>query len=170
MGGRAAEQIFLGDVSSGAQQDIAQATKIVRSMICEWGMSDHLGTVAYDERSDTAPTGYGTYHEKNYSEETAKAIDNELKTLLDAAYQRALDIINSHKEELELMTQMLMEFETLDSKDVKEIMDHSWDSEKKRARMKEEGMLYKKVSEDLPPPPPQENVQDGTGLKFNTTT
>ena len=68
------------------------------------------------------------------------------------------------------MTQMLMEFETLDSKDVKEIMDHSWDSEKKRARMKEEGMLYKKVSEDLPPPPPQENVQDGTGLKFNTTT
>ncbi|MEF9497389.1 ATP-dependent zinc metalloprotease FtsH [Chlamydia sp. 04-14] len=169
MGGRAAEDIFLGDISSGAQQDISQATKLVRSMVCEWGMSEQLGTVTYDERSD-ASTGYGSYHEKSYSEETAKAIDGELRALLDAAYQRALTIIREHRDEVELMTQMLIEFETLDAKDVKEIMDHTWDPEKKRARLKEEGMLFKKVSDDLPPPPPQEDaMKDGT-LKLNNTT
>ncbi|WP_375793065.1 ATP-dependent zinc metalloprotease FtsH [Chlamydia sp. 12-01] len=169
MGGRAAEDIFLGDISSGAQQDISQATKLVRSMVCEWGMSEQLGTVTYDERSDVS-TGYGSYHEKSYSEETAKAIDSELRALLDAAYQRALTIIREHRDEVELMTQMLIEFETLDAKDVKEIMDHTWDPEKKRARLKEEGMLFKKVSDDLPPPPPQEDaMKDGT-LKLNNTT
>lgn len=167
MGGRAAEEIFLGDVSSGAQQDIAQATKLVRSMVCEWGMSEQLGTVAYDERSDSS-TGYGSYHEKNYSEETAKAIDAELKLLLDGAYQRALQIIREKREEVELMTQMLIEFETLDSKDVKEIMDHTWDPEKKRLRLQEEGMLFKKPSNDLPPPPPQEDsMTDGSSLTFS---
>ncbi|WP_201456267.1 ATP-dependent zinc metalloprotease FtsH [Chlamydia sp. 17-3921] len=169
MGGRAAEEIFLEDISSGAQQDIAQATKLVRSMICEWGMSDQLGTVAYDERSDTS-MGYGSYYEKTYSEETAKTIDTELRALLDAAYQRALEIIREHREDVELMTQMLMEFETLDAKDVKEIMEHSWDPEKKRARLKEEGALFKKASSDLPPPPPQEDsIQDGPGLGLNMT-
>ncbi|EPJ31169.1 ATP-dependent metallopeptidase HflB family protein [Chlamydia psittaci 06-1683] len=169
MGGRAAEDIFLGDISSGAQQDISQATKLVRSMVCEWGMSEQLGTVTYDERSDTS-TGYGSYHEKSYSEETAKAIDSELRALLDTAYQRALTIIREHRDEVELMTQMLIEFETLDAKDVKEIMDHTWDPEKKRARLKEEGMMFKKVSDDLPPPPPQEDaMKDGT-LKLNNTT
>lgn len=169
MGGRAAEDIFLGDISSGAQQDISQATKLVRSMVCEWGMSEQLGTVTYDERSDSS-TGYGSYHEKSYSEETAKAIDGELRALLDAAYQRALTIIREHRDEVELMTQMLIEFETLDAKDVKEIMDHTWDPERKRARLKEEGILFKKVSDDLPPPPPQENaMKDGT-LKLNNTT
>lgn len=167
MGGRAAEEIFLGDVSSGAQQDIAQATKLVRSMVCEWGMSDQLGTVAYDERSDSS-TGYGSYHEKSYSEETAKSIDGELRAILDAAYQRALTIIREHRAEVELMTQMLMEFETLDSKDVKEIMDHTWDSDRKRARLKEEGVMFKKMSDDLPPPPPQEFFGDGN-LKLNDT-
>ncbi len=168
MGGRAAEEVFLGDVSSGAQQDIAQATKLVRSMICEWGMSDQLGTVAYDERSDSS-TGYGVYHEKSYSEETAKTIDNELKVLLESAYRRAVQIVQDHREEIELMTQMLIEFETLDSKDVKEIMEHVWDPEKKRARLKEEGMMFKKASDDLPPPPPQEESwQEGNNsLNFN---
>ncbi|EPL00472.1 peptidase M41 family protein [Chlamydia psittaci 02DC14] len=138
-------------------------------MVCEWGMSEQLGTVTYDERSDTS-TGYGSYHEKSYSEETAKAIDSELRSLLDAAYQRALTIIREHRDEVELMTQMLIEFETLDAKDVKEIMDHTWDPEKKRARLKEEGMMFKKVSDDLPPPPPQEDaMKDGT-LKLNNTT
>lgn len=163
MGGRAAEEIFLNDVSSGAQQDISQATKLVRSMVCEWGMSEVLGTVAYDERSDTS-TGYGAYYEKSYSEDTAKAIDGELKAILDAAYQRALSIIREHRDEVELMTQMLIEFETLDAKDVKEIMDHSWDSEKKKARLKEEGMLFKKSLDELPPPPPsQERSTSGGG-------
>ncbi|WP_348660434.1 ATP-dependent zinc metalloprotease FtsH [Chlamydiifrater volucris] len=168
MGGRAAEAIFLNDVSSGAQQDIAQATKLVRSMVCEWGMSDQLGTVAYDERSDNY-TGYGSYHERIYSEETAKAIDAEVKAILEKAYARALDIVQTRREEVELMTKMLIEFETLDAKDVKEIMDHTWDPEKKRLRLKEENLLFKKTSDELPPPPPDEGDSLQNGLGFNAT-
>ncbi len=156
MGGRAAEQIFLGDISSGAQQDIVQATRIARSMVCEWGMSENLGTVAYDERTDSADSGYG-YHEKNYSDETAKAIDEEVRRILDEAYNYALDIVQKHKDQIELMTKMLIEFETLDAQDVKEIMDNTWDSEKKKARLDKESTLFKKNPDDLPPPPPVDN-------------
>ena len=72
MGGRIAEDIFVHDLSSGAQMDITQATKLARSMVCEWGMTDALGTVAYDERSDSGQYLVQGYSEKNYSEETAK--------------------------------------------------------------------------------------------------
>ncbi|MEG1542655.1 MAG: ATP-dependent zinc metalloprotease FtsH [Victivallaceae bacterium] len=161
MGGRAAEEVFLGDISSGAQQDIVQATRLVRSMVCEWGMSESLGTVAYDESTESV---YGSSSEKNYSQETAKIIDAEVKRILDNAYGKALDIVKNHKDKLELMTKLLLEFETLNATDVKEIMNNSWDSEKKKARMKEENMLFKKT-EDLPPPPPNEIVSGDFGLK-----
>lgn len=155
MGGRAAEEIFLGDVSSGAQHDFIQATRLARSMICEWGMSDNLGTVAYDERFDGGG-GYGGfgYHEKSYSEETARAIDEEVRRILDAAHKRAVDIILAHRAEIELMTQMLIEFETLDSLDIKEIIENRWDPERKRRRLKEQDALFKRNTEAPPPPPP----------------
>ncbi len=80
MGGRAAEEIFVEDMSSGAQHDIMQATKIARSMVCEWGMSDELGTVSYDERTEAGQyLGMHDYHEKNYSDETAQQIDIEVR-------------------------------------------------------------------------------------------
>src|SRR4029078_12614455 len=71
MGGRCAEEIFVGDVSSGAQQDIERATALARSMVCEWGMSDKIGAVAYDERADNNYYGGPGHHEKKYSEDTA---------------------------------------------------------------------------------------------------
>ena len=116
MGGRAAEEMFLGDMSSGAQHDIAQATKIARSMICEWGMSDILGTVSYDERTESGQyLGLANYHDKSYSEETAEKIDIEVRKLIDEAHQRAREIIEKNRDKLQLMADMLMEFETLDS-------------------------------------------------------
>lgn len=154
MGGRAAEELFVGDMSSGAQHDILQATKIARSMICEWGMSDNLGTVSYDERSESGQyLGMNNYREKVYSDETAKKIDAEVKTLLDEAHKRAVDILNEHKSQVQLMTDMLMEFETLDAKDVKEIMEGTWNVEAKRARMKVADELQKKTP-PMPPPAP----------------
>ncbi|MCC5832877.1 MAG: ATP-dependent zinc metalloprotease FtsH [Chlamydiales bacterium] len=155
MGGRVAEEIFLGDISSGAQQDISQATRLARSMVCEWGMSDTLGKVAYDERND-GPGGYGLpHHEKSYSEETARAIDEEVRKLLDEAYARATEIILKHREQVELMTKMLIEYETLDSQDVCDILQGEWDAEKKVKRLKEQENLYKRQPETPPPPPPQ---------------
>jgi cell division protease FtsH len=153
MGGRAAEEIFLGDISSGAQQDFSQATRLARSMVCEWGMSDNLGTVAYDERSDNGGGYPGiNYHEKSYSEETARAIDEEVRQLLDTAMKRAHDIIQKYRNEIELMTAMLIEFETLDAHDVRDIVNGVWDPEKKRKRMKEQDQLFKKQPSPHPSP------------------
>lgn len=152
MGGRAAEEIFVKDMSSGAQHDIMQATKIARSMVCEWGMSDNLGTVTYDERTESGQyLGMSGYHEKNYSDETAKAIDKEVRQLIDDAHKRAVDILTENKDKVQLMTDMLMEFETLDSTDIKEIMAGTWDIEAKRARVKTADELQIK---NPPPPPP----------------
>ena len=151
MGGRVAEEIFVHDISSGAQMDISQATKLVRSMVCEWGMTDALGTVAYDERSDSGQyLGMAGYHEKNYSQDTAKYIDGEVRKLLDEALTRARDIINTNKDKVELMTEMLMEFETLDRDDVLDIINGNWDINKKRERLK----LYEDLQKKVPPPPP----------------
>lgn len=152
MGGRAAEEIFVKDMSSGAQHDIMQATKIARSMVCEWGMTDNLGTVTYDEKSESGQyLGNSGYHEKNYSNETAQAIDKEVRQLIDDAHKRALEILENNRDKVQLMTDMLMEFETLDSTDVKEIMEGKWDIEKKRARVKTADELQIKA----PPPVPQ---------------
>jgi cell division protease FtsH len=151
MGGRAAEEIFIEDLSSGAQQDIASATKLARAMVCEWGMSG-LGTISFDERSDQNPyLSIGGYHEKLYSEQTAQKIDQEVTTMIQEAHQRALKIIQENKDKVQLMAEMLMEFETLDAQDVKEIMSGEWNAEKKRARLKSADELQKKT----PPPIPE---------------
>ena len=173
MGGRSAEEIFLGDISSGAQQDISQATRLARSMVCEWGMSENLGAVAYDERSDNGGGYTGlNYHEKNYSEETARTIDDEVRKLLDTAHERAVSIIKENRAEVELMTELLIEFETLDAQDVRDIINKKWDSEKKRQRLIDSEHLFKRSTE-LPPPPPPMNPEikkdDGRDLGLSTT-
>ena len=152
MGGRAAEELFVKDMSSGAQHDIVQATKMARSMVCEWGMSDNLGTVAYDERTEAGQyLGMSNYHEKTYSDETAQNIDKEVRRLIDDAHKRALEILEEHKDKVQLMAKMLMEFETLDEFDVKKINEGTWDIEEKRARLKSADELQRK---NPPPPPP----------------
>lgn len=168
MGGRAAEEIFVGDMSSGAQHDIMQATKIARSMVCEWGMDDDLGAVLYDEKTESGQyLGMTGYHEKNYSQETAQKIDAAVKSLIDTAHQGAIDLLESHRPQVELMAGMLMEFESLDAVDVKEIMDGTWDAEKKRARLKKAEDLQKKTPPPIPvqenASSPQQNLQPGLG-------
>ncbi len=156
MGGRVAEEIFVSDISSGAQMDITQATRIVRSMVCEWGMTDKLGTVAYDERAEGGQyLGMSNYREKSYSEATAKIIDDEVRKFLEEAHQKAREIIEAHRDQVQLMTEMLMEFETLDRDDVLEIMSGEWDSEKKKGRLKSAHDLHRKT-----PPPPPEKIPD----------
>lgn len=168
MGGRCAEELFVGDVSSGAQQDIERATQLVRSMVCEWGMSEKLGAVAYDERADSGQyLGWNNYHEKKYSQETAKAIDEEVRMLLDAAHDRAREILNQNRDKAELMTAMLMEFETLDSEDVDKIMKGIWDVEEKRQRLKKAEELHRKQS--APPPPPPVDTDEVHEAKPNTS-
>lgn len=159
MGGRVAEEIFVHDISSGAQMDITQATRLVRSMICEWGMNENLGTVAYDERSESGQyLGGGSYQEKNYSEETARAIDDEVRKLLHEAHSQATQIITDNKDKVELMTELLMEFETLDREDSLEIMSGSFDKEKKRKRLK----MQEEANRLVPPPIPFKDYKPTT--------
>jgi len=158
MGGRIAEDVFVHDISSGAKQDIERATQIARSMVCEWGMSEKLGTVTYDERSEGGQfLGMQNYREKLYSETTAQEIDTEVRTILDEANERARQIITDNKDVVELMTEMLIEFETLDAEDVKKIIAREWDTEDKRARLKTQEELHMKPQETPPPPPPKDS-------------
>lgn len=151
MGGRAAEEIFVKDMSSGAQHDISQATKLARSMVCEWGMSDKMGLVSYEERSESGQyLGMQGFKEKSYSEETAQKIDEEVFRILEEAHKRALQIVEDNREVVQQMTDMLMEFETLDKEDIQEIMDGKWDAEAKREKLKKADEKHRIV----PPPPP----------------
>jgi len=149
MGGRAAEEIFVQDMSSGAQGDIIQATRLARSMVCEWGMTSDLGLVAYDERSESGQyLGGGNYQERTYSEETAKIIDKEVKELIEGGHRRAMEILNEEKEKVNLMTEMLLKFETLDRQDVADIMNGTFSVDAKMERLK----LASELSKKTPPP------------------
>ena len=123
-------------------------------MICEWGMNDKLGVVTYDESDGgNRYLGFQGYREKSYSDETAKQIDKEVKNLLEEAHRYAIRIITENKAKVELMAKMLIEFETLDKQDIKEIMEDTWDVEKKKKRLQVANELQKTP----PPPPPIEN-------------
>ncbi len=151
MGGRAGEEIFLNDMSSGAQQDINQATKLARAMVCEWGMNDDLGLITYDERNTSGQyLGMSNYHEKSYSNETAEKIDKAVLSLVNQAHERARQIIMDNKDKTELMAKMLVEFETLTAEDMKEILEDKWDSNKKKERVLEADKLQKKEPPPLP--------------------
>jgi cell division protease FtsH len=155
MGGRIAEDVFVHDISSGAKQDIERATQLARSMVCEWGMSEKLGTVAYDERSEGGQyLGMSQFREKLYSESTAQEIDAEVRKFLDEANVRARQIIVENQDIVILMTDMLIEFETLDAEDVRKMIAREWSAEDKRMRLKSSDELHKKPAQSTPPPPP----------------
>ncbi|MHC4691721.1 MAG: ATP-dependent zinc metalloprotease FtsH [Planctomycetota bacterium] len=117
-GGRIAEEMFCDDISSGAQSDIQQATKIAKQMILTWGMSDQLGPISYGPDSGLKDTLYIMPGEKEYSEKTAEAIDKEVKKITDHAYKDAKDLVESHKNELDRIAKALLKYETLDAEDV----------------------------------------------------
>lgn len=153
MGGRCAEEIFVKDISSGAKQDIERATQLARSMVCEWGMSDKMGPVAYEDRSEGA-SGYGSgSHDRKYSEEKARDIDTEVFKFLDEAHARAMAIILENREIVEDMAKYLLEFETIDVNDVREIMARTFTPEKKRDELKRIAELQKPT---VPPADPMD--------------
>lgn len=121
LGGRIAEELVMGDVSSGAAGDIKQVTKIARHMVCDWGMSP-LGMIAYGESSDTVFLGREITRSQTYSEETARKIDGEVFRIVDEQYQRATEIITSRREFLDKIAAALLEHETIEGKHVLEVL------------------------------------------------
>ncbi|MFZ9853939.1 MAG: ATP-dependent zinc metalloprotease FtsH [Limisphaerales bacterium] len=122
MAGRIAEAMVIDDISSGAAGDIQQATSIAKSMVMHWGMSDKLGNVLYGEAQEYVFLGRDMMRSKDYSEQTAEAIDTEVKRLVEDGYQTAKKLIDDHRDKLELIAKALLEHETLDGTQVEEIV------------------------------------------------
>ena len=115
LGGRAAEEMMLGDISTGASSDIQRATAIARKMVGTYGMSEKLGSVAFDAGTDEVFIGKSMGHTRPYSEQTAAAMDTEIRTIIDAAYDRCRAILAESKPQLEAVAAYLLEHETMDA-------------------------------------------------------
>jgi cell division protease FtsH len=124
MGGRIAEGFHSDDVSNGASGDIRQATSLARNMVCEWGMSDVLGMVEYGEGDSPVFLARDMTKSRNYSEETAKVIDAEIKKFIDNAFNEATRILTANRDTVEKIALALLEYETLDATHLKDIIEH----------------------------------------------
>jgi cell division protease FtsH len=122
MGGRIAEQLYSGDISSGAAGDIQQATKMAKSMVTQFGMSDKLGMVQYGGSNEYVFLGRDMAQSKDYSEDTAQQIDDEVKRIITECYKCAEILIKENREKLKIIAEALLEYESLDGAQVKEIV------------------------------------------------
>ena len=124
MGGRVAEEVVLKEISTGASQDIQHASRIVRSMITQYGMSDVLGPISYGESAEHQVfLGRDLNHQRNYSEEVASEIDKEVRRYIDEAYEACRKIIIDNRDKLDLIAQALIERETLEASELEELVE-----------------------------------------------
>ncbi len=124
MGGRVAEELVFGDVTSGARGDIKMATGLARKMVCEWGMSEKMGMVEYGEHEDYVFLGRDLNKSRDYSEATAQEIDKEVRRLCDEAYARATKILSENRDKLKAIAEALLEYETLDGDQIRDILKY----------------------------------------------
>jgi len=122
-GGRIAEEMFCDDISSGAQNDIQQATNIAKQMVLTWGMSSELGLISYGPDMGVRDQIYLMPGEKEYSEKTAEIIDTEVKKITREGYEKAKELIEANKDNLEQIAKALLKYETLDADDVTLILE-----------------------------------------------
>lgn len=123
LGGRVAEDLVLGEISTGARNDLERATKLVRKMIMEYGMSDELGPMTFGHgREEMVFLGRDISRDRNYSEQVAASIDQEMKRIITEAYNKAEEIINKHRDKLELVAGALLEKETLEAPDFERLL------------------------------------------------
>jgi len=121
-GGRVAEELFCGDISSGAQGDIMQATEIARKMITEWGMNPKLGFVRYGGEEGQNVFGELSFG-RDYSDRTAEIIDSEIKSIMDQGYQEVKQLLLDKKDQVEALKNALLKYETLDGEEIRQIID-----------------------------------------------
>jgi len=135
MGGRAAEEIFLNHVTTGAGNDIERATEIARQMVCEWGMSP-LGPLTFGKKEEAIFLGREIAQHRDYSEDTAIKIDAEVRSIVSTGYGRARNILETYRDALERVAQALLDREVLDATELKLLIEG------------------KPLPEKIPPPPP----------------
>jgi cell division protease FtsH len=123
MGGRVAEEIVFGDITSGAENDIQKATQMARRMVTQWGMSEKLGTVAMGHREELVFLGRDLGEQRNYSEELAAIIDEEIRSIVNHGYQTAKTILSGQRDKMDAVVERLKIVETLDAKELDEILN-----------------------------------------------
>jgi cell division protease FtsH len=146
MGGRAAEELVMDDITTGASNDLKQATAIARAMVCQFGMSEAVGPQHFSANEEHLFMGREVARSQNQSEETARAIDQEISRILRESYDHALRLLREHRAQLDTMAQTLLERETIDGRDVEDIVRHN------RIRPDEERRLDP-VPARIPPDP-----------------
>jgi cell division protease FtsH len=122
MGGRVAEEIVFGDITSGAENDIQKATQMARRMVTQWGMSEKLGTVSMGHREELVFLGRDLGEQRNYSEEVAAVIDEEIRSIVNHGYQTAKVILTAQRHKMDAVVERLKVVETLDAKELDEIL------------------------------------------------
>ena len=122
LGGRTAEELFLGDISTGASNDLQRASAMARRMVTAYGMSERLGAVSYDSGHDEVFIGRSMAQAKSYSEEVAAQIDQEVKAIIDAGCRRCREVLEQYREQTERAAQYLLEHETMSGEDFAAVM------------------------------------------------
>jgi cell division protease FtsH len=122
-GGRVAEELFTGDISTGASNDFERATQMARDMVTRYGMSDAMGPMVYGENEGEVFLGRSVTTHKNISEATMQKVDGEIRRILDEQYALATKILQENRDKVEAMTHALLEWETIDAEQIKDIME-----------------------------------------------
>jgi cell division protease FtsH len=123
LGGRAAERIFFDDISTGAADDLQKVTDIARSVVTQYGMTDHLGQITYEKRQQSVGGMPLPQEQKTYSEETAREIDTTVRRLVDEAFDRTIDIIETQRDKLDAAAQALLKQETMNAGELRKYFD-----------------------------------------------
>ncbi|AAD35665.1 cell division protein FtsH [Thermotoga maritima MSB8] len=127
LGGRAAEEVVFGDVTSGAANDIERATEIARNMVCQLGMSEELGPLAWGKEEQEVFLGKEITRLRNYSEEVASKIDEEVKKIVTNCYERAKEIIRKYRKQLDNIVEILLEKETIEGDELRRILSEEFE-------------------------------------------
>ena len=125
LGGRAAEQVAIGHITTGAENDLQRVTAIARQMVTRWGMSERLGTISFSERTSPFMSGGSTGTPQDYSETTAEAIDEEVERIVSMCHNRAIELLQAHRPTLDRMAQELRKHETINASQLRQIMEET---------------------------------------------
>ena len=170
LGGRVAEEIFCDDVTTGASNDLERATKMARAMVTQYGMSSELGTQVFGQPNHEVFLGRDMGNTQDYSEETARRIDDEVARIMKEAHDRAYEILSGHREQMDLMASVLLERETVEGEACQALLDNRWDdylnregdiiaakeAEEAAARARDEQLADPNWKGDVPPTAPAE--------------
>jgi cell division protease FtsH len=159
LGGHVAEEIVLGEMTTGPQSDIEAATKIARQMVMQWGMSERLGPRTFGRKEELVFLGREIAEQRNYSEKVAEEIDEEVRRIIDHAYQVAKKILLDNRGKLDQIARRLMEVETLEADELQRVFNAPLDEQFAPA-MQPGGEAPK---DEKPKDEPQPEGQDGQG-------